>query len=565
MKLILKQYLSSLKERDELDAILPDLLSQLGLNVFSRPGRGTRQYGVDVGAVGSLDGGQEKVYLFSIKQGDLTRIDWDGNSLQSLRQSLNQIVDAYISNYLPAEYHDKDVVICICIGGDVQEQVRLELESYIKQHSNNRITFSQWNGDELATRIQSCFLREELLPVNARSRLRKSLALLDEPEASFQHFAALVKSLSVFDDQKDTSRVTALRQISICLWILFSWARDANNMEAAYLSSELTLLHAWKIGVPFFEAKGKIAEAISTSIASIFSVYSQICNEYLVINVLPHTSKLHALSSAVRASCSLDVNLKLFDLLGRLAIGGIWAYWGASHSTANEDLDAKKQLLQESSMYSESLKQLINSNPVLLLPVKDEQAIDIFTAVFLLSFERSNHDYLKKWLAEIVTRSAFALQTNGRYPCNLDSYSDLLSHPKSGDTEYLKNVTKGSILFPVIALWAALLDDEEMYKQVALLKEKHLNHCGFQVWFPDEISEEHFYTNSDTHGAALPVCVEKSREEFLAPIFSECDQSQHFKKMSAIKYNWWPLLIVACRHYRLPLPPNLLEGLRNKS
>ena len=50
MKLILKQYLSSLKERGELDAILPDLLSQLGLNVFSRPGRGTRQDGVDVGS-----------------------------------------------------------------------------------------------------------------------------------------------------------------------------------------------------------------------------------------------------------------------------------------------------------------------------------------------------------------------------------------------------------------------------------------------------------------------------------------------------------------------------------
>ena len=49
MKLILKQYLSSLRERGELDAILPDLLSQLGLIVFSRPGRGTRQDGVDVG------------------------------------------------------------------------------------------------------------------------------------------------------------------------------------------------------------------------------------------------------------------------------------------------------------------------------------------------------------------------------------------------------------------------------------------------------------------------------------------------------------------------------------
>jgi hypothetical protein len=63
MKLIIRQYLASPKERGELDAVLPDLLSQLGLNVFSRPQRGTSQDGVDVAAVGCLDGGPEKVYL----------------------------------------------------------------------------------------------------------------------------------------------------------------------------------------------------------------------------------------------------------------------------------------------------------------------------------------------------------------------------------------------------------------------------------------------------------------------------------------------------------------------
>ena len=68
MKLIIRQYLASLKERGELDAILPDLLSELGLNVYSRPSRGTRQDGVDVAAVGKLEGDDtDKVYLFSIK------------------------------------------------------------------------------------------------------------------------------------------------------------------------------------------------------------------------------------------------------------------------------------------------------------------------------------------------------------------------------------------------------------------------------------------------------------------------------------------------------------------
>lgn len=45
MKLILKEYLRSLKERDELDRILPDLLSQMGANLFVSPIRGKREYG----------------------------------------------------------------------------------------------------------------------------------------------------------------------------------------------------------------------------------------------------------------------------------------------------------------------------------------------------------------------------------------------------------------------------------------------------------------------------------------------------------------------------------------
>src|ERR1039457_4724855 len=123
MKLIIRQYVAGLKERSELDAVLPDLLSQMGLVVYSRPGRGTRQDGVDVAAVGSLDGGPEKVYLFSIKAGDLSRKEWDGDSVQSLRPSLNEIIDSYIPNRIPTEHKEKDIVICVTFGGDVQEQV----------------------------------------------------------------------------------------------------------------------------------------------------------------------------------------------------------------------------------------------------------------------------------------------------------------------------------------------------------------------------------------------------------------------------------------------------------
>lgn len=563
MKLIIRQYLASLKERDELDAMLPDLLSQLGLNVYSRPGRGTRQDGVDVAAAGSLDGGAEKVYLFSIKAGDLTRSSWDGDAVQSLRPSLNEILDTYIPNRLPNEHIDKDVVVCLCFGGDIQEQVRPQVEGYIKQNKRDNLTFEEWNGDKLASLILSSFLREDLLPQSARSQLRKSLALLDEPEASYQYFSDLIRSLSSSESTKDKNQITAIRQMNICLWILFVWARDAGNLESAYLSSELALLNAWKIARAYSAKTTKAAKAIQLAFRSILVVYRQISSQYLGEKILPHTHKRHALSAAVHPSCSLDVNLKLFDVLGRLAIGGIWAYWSTQQvdDDENEILD---QMWGEVQSISVAVKQLISNNPALFLPIKDDQAIDMAIAVLLLVVDSNNHNDIRKWLSELVKRATFAYQINSQYPCNLSSYAELLEHPQQNNENYHQEVTNGSILFPMIALCAALLGDNDLYKQVQSIKQKHLSHSNFQFWYPDESSEEHFYSNSDAHGATLShACIERSGDEFMKQAFIECDHSPHFKTLSAVEIGFWPLILVACRHYRIPVPLHLMEGLRD--
>lgn len=562
MKLIIREYLSSLKERGELDAVLPDLLSQLGLNVYSRPARGTRQDGVDVGAVGSLNGGPEKVFLFSIKPGDLTRRGWDGDSEQSLRPSLNEILDSYIPNRLPAEHRGKDIVICVAIGGDVQEQVRPLLTGFIAQSTKANISFEEWNGDKLAAYIQSSFLREDLLPEQARSLLRKSLAMLDEPEISYRHFAALIQALSNVETLNDAQRVTAIRQMNICLWILFAWAREAANMESAYLAGELTLLHAWNTVRLYAEKDNKTARALETAFISIFAAYKQICSEFLGKNVLPYVDKRHAVSSAVRCSCSLDVNLKLFDLLGRLGADGIWAYWGALRCS-DEEKETKEAMLGEAQKCAEAVKALINNNPALLLPAKDDQTIDILVAASLLATDGNNRSFITSWLDEMLERARFSYKANGKYPCVLYAYGDLLEHPKSTDSDYRENATSASILYPSIALWAALLDDDSTYSKVAAIKRELFQHCTFQFWYPDDQSEVHFYTNADNHGAALAnLAIDGSKEEFLSQVFGECEHSSHFKELSAVKFGWWPLIVIACRHYRLPLPLHLLEGLR---
>lgn len=558
MKLIIKQYLASLREREELDAVLPDLLSQLGMNVFSRPRRGTRQDGVDVAAVGSLDGDPEAVYLISIKPGDLRRKDWDGDAIQSLRPSLNEILDAYIRNRLPAEHRGKPIKICICVGGDIHEEVRESLEGFKARNTSEHIRFVEWNGDFLAPLVEESFLREDLLPEGARPSLRKALALLDEPDGSYRHFARLIRSILVTDDAKPEHQLRALRQASICLWILFAWARDTGNLEAVFRGAELLLLQAWTLVRGYADKTTKAADAVTVVYGSILATYQQVNDAYLSKCVTPHAHKQYGLSSAVHASTSQDINLKLFDLLGRTALFGIWCY---CRSQQEESAEERAAYGNASRHYADALKQLVNNNPVLLLPLKDDQCIDIALAVLLLALH-TDTDITGDWLSEIVSRARFAYHTHKAYPCTLRSYSELLEHPVPDD-EYRKRVTDGSILYPFISVIAASMGLTELYDAIAKMKTQELEHCTFQYWYPDDTSEEHIYTNDDGHGAVLAgAAVDRPMQELLDQVFGECANMPQYEQLSAVRHGLWPLILTACRHYRLPVPLHLFRALR---
>ena len=561
MKLIIREYLASLRERGELDVLLPDLLSQMGLDVFSKPGIGTTQYGVDVAAFGKIKGDkEEKIYLFSIKAGDIGRSDWNGKTDQALRPSLESILDVYINCHLPSEYEKCPIEICICFGGIIREQVKLAIRQYQKRHKTERISFSEWGGEKIAGYIENYFLREELLPKNCRSLLRKSLAMLDEPDISVNHYCKLITSLSTKKYKKIENRLTAVRQIYLCMWILYTWCREADNVEAAFQASEISVLHSWQLLKPQLGKNDINSKSIQTTVGAIINLNTNIQYYFLEQKIIPHTVNLFALSSASRPSCHLDANLKLFDILGRLALGGLWLIWDVQRlepAKIDENIEALNQSINQ---YTNAIKRLISNNSVLNWPYKDSQAIDVALAVLFLASNPNNHPFLNHWLSNITNSSRDLLNHNGCYPCTLDSYHELLEHPKHEDG-YKEQVTQGSILYPYLAAFAALFGFDDIYKQIQELKKEQLPHCNFQLWYPDETSEEHYYLNTDIngeiscHGTTLSnVPVDENQKSFLDLIFKECKKLNDLEKLSVIKQGLYPIILMASRHYRLPVP-----------
>jgi hypothetical protein len=561
MKPIIREYLASLRERGELDAILPDLLSERGFTVFSRPSRGTRQFGVDVAAVGPPE--DDRVYLFSVKRGDLTRSEWNGESNQALRPSLDEIFDAYIPNHLPPEHSGKRIVVCPCFGGEVTEAAHEAFYGYMKSRTTETVEFSVWNGDRLAGYLEEGLLREGLLSPEMRSSLRKAIAMSDEPDASFWHFARLVDAVAVTaDGAPDTNRITAARQISISLWMLFVWAREQGNLESSYLSSEYVLLRLWHLAKDLFPKGTGASEDMGLILSELVDLHLEVWDEFIGRKVLPHAERFHALSAAVRTASPLDVNLKLFDLMGRIALHGLWLVWINSPS---DDLPRPIRAANRDSRIDNlaaKLCALIAANPALLTPIADEQIIDLSLGFLFLAVHGGHLRDLQVWISELVKRANFSYRGHGRFPCALRGYAELAEHPRTDRDNYLQEVTPGSVLLPTLAYWAAALGDVKALDTLARLKGEILSHCTVQFWLPDEASEAGLWRGQDGHGAAfLDIPIVSEGQAILDYVRRECGPTTPFTELSAVKQGFWPLVLVACRHYRLPVPPQFFDRL----
>lgn len=558
MKMLFRSYLSSLRERDELDAILPDLLSELGYLVLSRPGRGTSQAGVDVAALGPQVDGERKLYLFTIKRGDITRENWNDPTPQSLRASLDSIVDNYIPHRIAHRFRHLKVVVCIVFGGDMQEQVRSDVDGYLGRYSSDRLSFEEWNGDLLASLLMSGVLREDIMPKPVRAHFQKAVAMVDEPDIAYRHFARLVHDLAQAV-ATDKERLRIARQLYVALWVLFVWARDIDNLEAPYQASELVVLRLWDLHRPFIDKRGRSSRELAAVLMHAIQLHLAIAHEFLLRKVLPHVGTLHGVSIAVRAEAPADVNLKLFDVLGRIALTGLWYHFFEQRSS---DAATKATAAAQCKLFAQAGLRLIENNPALALPLQDIHSIEVSLMLLLVGSTGEALPAARDWLHEMAKEFIFTVRTHGRYPCVFADYRDLIAHPREATEDYRREALSGSTLLPMLAAFLAAFGDRDELGHLAKLQEKELEQCTLQVWVPDESSEDTLYVGGHEHG--LAVCdLRLSRHG--ADLFDALDEAlkeaPSFQQLSAIATGFWPIVLMACRHFRLPVPPQFWRPL----
>ena len=557
MKLMLKEYLRSMGERGGLDVLLPNLLSQMGLTVLTTPMRGTKQHGVDVAAVGKIDGDpNQAVYLFSIKGGDINRENWDVGP-QALRPSIDEIVDGYIPRSISPEYAGWPIVIYLCCGGEVRETVRDVVVGYLSrtEHSDSAglLKCRIMNGDAIAEHVLNHLMSDRLVSIDERRLLFRSLSMVEEPDSSFSYFNRLLVRL-LKDEKSVKKRIFHVRQLGLCVGLLLHHCLEVKNLDVCYRAAELGLLHAWEyLRLKDLSPEHKMEEEV-VAFNQLWWQYVEIGRQYCE-KVSAFCEDAYFMTYACNASCEVDVNLRLYDVIGRLASFGAAFWWYALALRQCAGLqETCKEVVEK---VANALIGILKNNPTVNSLIRDDYAIEIgLVSIFLNQIMWDEE--LHRWYQNLMDRAYKDFVLGRAFPSVGLDYLGLIEHlAKSHDEQYQKKVLPSSELFPMIYMFSSALKFDDVCAAVSDIVEKFLKECDFQVWYPEHASEEAFYTNRNNHGMQLVSQNLLDGKKFMETVFGECDKR---RLPYACAYGaFGGLILLGCRVHRCPIPPHFVQ------
>lgn len=255
---------------------------------------------------------------------------------------------------------------------------------------------------------------------------------------------------------------------------------------------------------------------------------------------MPYVGVKHAVSVAVNSSSSVDVSLKLFDTLGRLAFRGLCYLWSEGGS---ERLPAQREewASKEVDDIAAAIKDLINNNPILLAPITDDQAIEICTTLIFLSMMKKWQALARSFARELSVRIPVGYMTRSRYPIMSSDYRDLLEHPRERTDDYHDKQIASSTLIPMLAVWVSSLGPEDASQEFADFCHKHLSKTSMQSWMPSSDTEEKLYIGDTATGAALlDIPVTTDGEGAMQLLRAEATRPNAFNELSAIALGCQP-------------------------
>lgn len=530
MKLLLKEYISMLREKDELDRLVPKLLLMDGFVTHNQAQTGTRQFGVDI--LATKNG---VAYLFVIKQKNITRSSWDSTNMPtSVRSSLNEIKDVYIRNILSEKYKTKPVQIILLTNGYIDEAVLPNWSSYCKENNSSgkvSLEYMFWGIDHLVEMAYKYSFSENLFDENLQSHLRKTLYFIDENDTSNRYHETLIDSLIENVISSKVGKAVHTKNVGTFLMtinLICEWAKRYERYIYCIKVVEYSIIKFWE----YIQKNQLVSKSdISTTMIDLITLYNQMNDSFIKNIEFLFSENVHLPYNNI-----LEHRLQIYEILGLLCTYAI-------HLDISKDYRGVESILNKVII-------LQNNNPAFAYPVYDTNIREINMLMSLLAKNRKKE---AKYLLNYLIRAAGHMAKINKYPAMSDNFEEAVEI----EFNLPSNPVNVSTLYGGLVEWCCILDAEDSYKNLVQMIEKNFPKITVQTWFI-EPQEELLLFNRNAHtgklGYSIVYDLNLSYFEQRKHLEATC-KPDNSEKFFFEEYSFGAFPFIIARYYQNPLIP----------
>lgn len=462
-RIIVREYLESLKEDQELDAIFPLLLIAKGFRLLATPiqAKGQSQYGKDVVAIGK-EGDTIYRYYFELKGGGdrhVTPHTFSKND--GIRMSLLEAKYTAFNSAGTPSFSKLPIKFVLVHNGEIKENFRPTFSGFIDDTFPDE-NFERWDINRLAEEFDTSLFNEYLIPNPEDSRLfRRVLLLIDTPDYDLVDFKELVLNQLNRMPTPDSKRryESAWATLILLGQIVWHKCRQNNNLYPAIQALNFLLLTTWAwVLRNMLEGRREVIKAFRRLNRLHFELIREYFQKTSGVAILP--DGLFAEGSGMFET--IGYPLRSFDYLGLLIY-----YFEASHYYPDFDGKVNEyRKLRLESWHKNYLIKLVEANSACQRPVLDAHSVPIL-ATFMY-FARSeilgeaDEQFLESFLTNILHSIFVIKKLGGRFPSLSLRLESLVEYTASGNrpSNYSDD---SSLLLPILFEVTAYFDIEKLW------------------------------------------------------------------------------------------------------
>ena len=548
---ILREYIESLKEDNELDYIFPILLQAMGFRIVSTPrnSKGQPQHGKDIVAIGYDTDNILYRWYFELKGNgakDITTTNF--NTADGVRDSLLEAKDvAYDCLSIP-KFDELPVKIVFVHNGILQANADPAFNGFIKNNYSD-VNFERWDIERL-TLLFSEHLFEECIFADdvCYTLFKKVLVMLDAPGWNTNDIDRIIDSFLTRCPMSKTPNKRIVNKtfagLNLILAIIFKNCEECGNLLPAKWSSERIILKTWSW---ILQNKVENRKIYYNNFMKIYDLHITIYDSY-IHKLLPMALSYKGLYQPMGTySERVCYPLRCYDFLNDLLY-----YYLSTEWFGYEDIPTRNDQLR-------IVINIIKQNSGFDVPLLDNHSI---TLVLLTRFvwacgQPEDESVIKDYFEYIDRLCANVILRHKRQNIFPEFYNNIKEVCASMFKKSEDYVDSSSMYLLVLVEILAFFRQKTNYKYL----RKEINASKVNLQIPLPIFDEDLEVNLFDHHLHNEMCVKSS---ICLP-----DTLEAFLKTFKIKYKpisfrtkkigLSPLLLLAHIHYKTEFFPNFVD------